>query len=391
MPHIHIRSFKTLKLPTNIDGVQFDFLATNTEHSGEHLIATTLEEKPFFLLVKEGQESSLLKSDKLTRPSANYFIQKGLLTYAKASESEVLDSNVPDHAKNIHLESDGALKTIDTFIDNFPRDREVRIEVGFGSGRHLLHQAKEHPDTLFIGLEIHKASIEQVLKQINIQKLDNLLLLDYDARLFMEFVPSNIVGKIYVHFPVPWDKKPQRRVISEAFVNEAIRVLKVDGRLELRTDSENYFQYAYETFTTLNKVKLEIFKNQEIAITSKYEDRWRRMEKNIYDVTMICAEESDPLDLTGDFDFETEAYDLEKIKALNTSTARFDGDFIHFERLYTITETKIMYRLSLGSFDRPEHLYLIIEPEHASYFPASPVRSRSNLIAHTQLKAMLHG
>ncbi|MEA3372506.1 MAG: tRNA (guanosine(46)-N7)-methyltransferase TrmB [Campylobacterota bacterium] len=391
MPHIHIRSFERLDLPAEIDGVSFDFLATNTEHSDEHLIAAKIEEKPFFLLVKESQESSLLKSDKITRPSANYFIHKGLLTYAKASQCEVLDSNVPDNAKNVHLASDSALKSIDTFIDNFPTDREVRIEVGFGSGRHLLHQARENPDILFIGLEIHKASIEQVLKQINIQQLDNILLLDYDARLFMEFVPSNIVGRIYVHFPVPWDKKLHRRVIGEAFVNEAIRVLKHGGRLELRTDSENYFQYAYETFTALNKVKLEIFKNQEIAITSKYEDRWRRMEKNIYDVTMICDEESEPLDLTGDFSFETQGYDLEKIKALNGKTERFDDGFIHFERLYDINDTKIMYRLSLGSYDRPEHLYLIIEPDQVNYFPSAPVRSRTNLSAHIQLKEMLHG
>ncbi len=391
MPHIHIRSFKTFPLPAEKEGVGFDFLATNSEHPDEHLIAARIEDKPFFLLVREGQESSLLKSDKITRPSANYYIQKGLLTYARSADCEILDSNVPDHAKNMHLASDSALKTIDAFTDDFPTDKEVRIEVGFGSGRHLLHQAKENPDVLFIGLEIHKASIEQVLKQINIQKLDNLLLLDYDARLFMEFVPSNIVGRIYVHFPVPWDKKPHRRVIGEAFVNEAIRVLKKGGRLELRTDSDNYFQYAYETFTALNKVKLEIFKNQEIAITSKYEDRWRRMEKNIYDVTMICDEESAPLDLAGDFNFEANSFDLEKIKALNGTTERFDGGFIHFERLYDIDDTKIMYRLSLGSFDRPEHLYLIIEPEQAGYFPSAPVRSRTNLTAHTQLKEILHG
>lgn len=391
MPHIHIRSFEKLALPAEREGVSFDFLATNVKHDDEHLIATRIEEKTFFLLVKESAESSLLKSDKLTRPSANYYIQKGLLTYARASGCEILGSNVPDNAKNMHLASDSALKTIHAFIDDFPTDREVRIEVGFGSGRHLLHQAKANPDILFIGLEIHKASIEQVLKQINIQKLDNVLLIDYDARLFMEFVPSNIVGKIYVHFPVPWDKKPHRRVISEAFVNEAIRVLKVGGRLELRTDSDNYFQYAFETFTSLSKLKLEIFKNQEIAITSKYEDRWRRMEKNIYDVTMICEEQSEPLDMGGNFTFDRQSYHLETIESFNGRTERFDGGFIHFERLYRINGEKLMYRLSLGSFDRPEHLYLIIGTNEAAYFPTPPVRSRTNLNAHSRLKEMLHG
>ncbi|MDX1295361.1 MAG: tRNA (guanosine(46)-N7)-methyltransferase TrmB [Sulfurimonadaceae bacterium] len=392
MPHIHIKEFKTVATPAESGECRYDFIATNTQHDDEHLIATTVEDKQFFLLVKEGEESSLLKSDKITRPSATYFVQKGLRTYADLSGCDVIDSNVPDQAKNPHLASDSALKRINDFAENFPEAEEIRIEVGFGSGRHLLHQAKENPNILFIGLEIHKASIEQVLKQINIQELDNVLLLDYDARLFMEFVPSNVVGRIYVHFPVPWDKKPHRRVISEAFVNESIRVLKKGGRLELRTDSENYFQYSWETFISMQKVKLEVFKNQEIAITSKYEDRWRKMEKNIYDVTMICDEESEPLSLEGGFAFEERAVDLEKLKGFNGETRRFEGGFIHFERLYGINGTdKLMYRISMGSFDRPEHLYLIADENGAEYFPAPPVRSRTNLVAHSRLCELIYG
>jgi tRNA (guanine-N7-)-methyltransferase len=392
MPHIHIAGFKRLPMPAEAGSCRFDFIATNIEFPDEHLIATDVEGKPFFLLVKEGEKKSLLKSDKITRPSATYFAQKGLRTYADLSGCEVIDSNVPDHAKNPHLASDSALKRIEEFAENFPEAKEIRIEVGFGSGRHLLHQAEENPDVLFIGLEIHKASIEQVLKQINIRKLENVLLLDYDARLFMEFVPSNVVGRIYVHFPVPWDKKPHRRVISPAFINEAIRVLQKGGRLELRTDSENYFQYSWETFIALQKVKLEIFKNQEIAVTSKYEDRWRRMEKNIYDVTMICDEESAPLDLEERFDFPGGTIDLEKFRSHNGQTLRFEGGFLHFERLFSIEgNDKLMYRLSMGSFDRPEHLYLIADTGGAAYFPAPPVKSRTNLNAHAQLCELIYG
>lgn len=391
MPHLHIKSFKRPQFPIEEDGVRFAHIATNTMHQDEHLIATSVEDKEFFLLVKESPQKSLLKSDKISRPSESHHVHKALLAYAAASGCEVTASNVPEDSKNIHLISDSSLKDISFFTDDFPVDREVRIEVGFGSGRHLLHQAKAEPDILFIGLEIHKPSIEQVLKQINIQQIDNLYLLDYDARLFMEFVPSNLVGRIYVHFPVPWDKKPHRRVISEAFVNEAIRVLKVGGRVELRTDSENYFQYAFETFTSLNRLRLEILKNQEIAISSKYEDRWKRMEKNIYDVTMTCEEKSGPIELFGDLSFEKSRKDLERIAKLNGSTERFEGGFIHFERLYSIDDGRLLYRLSMGSHDRPEHLYLYIGADDIHYFPSPPVRSRTNLTAHDHLRRLLYG
>lgn len=392
MPHIHTQAFKPIDMPAASGPCRFNFIATNIADKGERLIATEIEDKRFFLLVKTTQNSVMLKSDKITRPSATYFIQKALNTYATVSQSEVIDSNVPNTTKNPHLATDSALKQIEDFAENFPDVDEIRIEVGFGSGRHLLHQAKENPDILFIGLEIHKASIEQVLKQINIQNLDNLLLLDYDARLFMEFVPSNIVGRIYVHFPVPWDKKPHRRVISEAFINESIRVLKPAGRLELRTDSENYFEYSWQTFLSLQQVKLEVFKNQDIAITSKYEDRWRRMEKNIYDVTMICHEESPPLDLSTDFSFPATPVDPEHLKQLNGTTERFESGFLHLERLYAIeNDNRILCRVSMGNFDRPEHLYLIAGPDGAEYFPCRPVRSRANHTAHTRLCELIYG
>ena len=390
MPHLHIKEFKKISFPTTEDGVTFNFLAKNTNHTDDKLISTSIDGEDFFLLVREDENKCLLKTDKLTRPASTYNVHKCLLAYAKAAGLEVIESNVPDNAKNIHLQEVTALKSIDYFADKFPDAKDVAIEVGFGSGRHLLHQAKENPDTLFIGIEIHRPSIEQVLKQISIQELDNLLVLDYDARLFMELVPSNIVSKIFVHFPVPWDKKPHRRVISTSFIEESQRVLGVDGRLELRTDSENYYAYSYETFISFPKISLEINKNRDIAVSSKYEDRWKLMEKNIYDVTMINEIDSNALVLEGDFSFTKFKKDNAAVLKLHSTTTRFDGGFIHFERAYEMDDG-IMMRVSMGSFDRPEHLYIVLRGEEISYYPSLPLKSKSNLRAHKFLDEVING
>jgi len=390
MPHLHIEEFKAIEFPQILDGVTFSFLAKNPNHKGESLISANMDGEDFFLLVKEEDGRNLLKSDKLTRPASTYNVHRALLSYAKLADLDVINSNVPDVQKNEHLVENDALKNIEYFATNFSTDKELRVEVGFGSGRHLLHQAAQNPNIMFIGIEIHRPSIQQVLKQVSIQNLDNLLVLDYDARLFMELIPSNIVGKIYVHFPVPWDKKPHRRVISTSFIEEARRVLKVDGRLELRTDSENYYAYSYETFINFNKTILHINKNKDIAVTSKYEDRWKKMEKNIYDITMINEEDSDALSLDGNFDFDKVTLSKEKLLELHSKTSRFEGGFIHFERVYSM-ENGAMIRLSIGSFDRPEHLYLIVKEGVASYYPSLPLKSRSNLKAHKFLMEMLNG
>jgi len=390
MPHLHIEEFKQIEFAQVYDEVSFNFMASNAKHEDEKLISTTVDGEDFFLLVKEEENKSLLKTDKLTRPASIHNVHRALLAYAKAAGLHVLNSNVPETQKNIHLQEETALKKIEYFANKFPLDKEVRIEVGFGSGRHLLHQAATHRDVLFIGIEIHRPSIEQVLKQSVIQKLDNLLVLDYDARLFMELVPSNIVGAIYVHFPVPWDKKPHRRVISTSFIEEARRVLKVGGTLELRTDSENYYAYSYETFIAFNKTTLQINKNKDIAISSKYEDRWKKMEKNIYDVTMINDELSKTLTIEGDFTFSKPGLNFDEMIELHNKTFRFEDGFIHFERVYKI-KNGVMLRLSMGSFDRPEHLYIIIDEKGTSYYPDLPLKSRSNLKAHKELGKVLHG
>lgn len=390
MPHLHIEKFKEIDFPQTKNGVDFNFIATNANHKDERLISVSVEGEDFFLLVKEEENRNLLKTDKLTRPASIHNVHKALSAYANIAELNVIASNVLSGEKNVHLEEVTALKKIEYFAQEFPTDREVRIEVGFGSGRHLLHQAANNPEILFIGIEIHRPSIEQVLKQISIQKLDNLLVLDYDARLFLELVPSNLVGKVYVHFPVPWDKKPHRRVISTSFIEECRRVLKVDGRLELRTDSENYYAYSYETFIAFNKTVLHINKNKDIEVSSKYEDRWKKMEKNIYDVTMINEEDSPPLTIEGDFLFSNAEISFEKILKLHGTTKKYEGGFIHFERAYTLDDG-IMMRLSMGNFDRPEHLYVIIKKEGIVYYPELPLKSRGNLVAHKFLDEVLHG
>ncbi len=393
MPHIVTKAFQPVPLPKEREGIIYLFSAKNAVLPGEWLIAVQAKGQSFFLVVRENDDKVLLKSDKTTRPPETALLHKALMGYAKLANLEILHSNIPPKIGNPHLEKIDALKDIHFFAKHFPTDKEVHIEVGFGSGRHLLYQAKNNPDILFIGLEIHRPSIEQVLKQINIQNLQNLLVLDYDARLFLEQVPSNIVGKIYVHFPVPWDKKPHRRIISKAFIEESMRVLKKGGKLELRTDSENYYAYSYETFMDFPKIDIEIKKNKDIAITSKYEERWKRMEKNIYDIIMINDVHSDALRIEGSFSFDNLRVNPKTLPSLHHKKMVQEGYFVHFERLYTILEREdaFLVKLSLGSFDRPEHLYLIIEKEHISYYPREPLKSKANLLAHQKVCEVLRG
>lgn len=392
MPHIRISAFEPITLPQSIDGVSFHQIFKNDYESPDWLVLTSFENRDFFIWIKPTEGEYLIKAEKATRPAANFYIQHAIRSFAKLIGNEILDSNIPKQIKRHHLdEHDKALKNIDFFTNAFPSEKPIVIEVGFGSGRHLLYQAKAHPENLYIGIEIHKPSIEQVIKQIKIQALDNLILLNYDARIFLEFVPSNIVKQIFVHFPVPWDKKPSRRVISRFFIDEAVRVLDPEGTLELRTDSENYFNYALKTFLDVNKLDIRIKKNQDSVVSSKYEDRWIKQEKNIYDIYMLGLEHSPELRIKAEFSFEPKAIRHQNVKAHVGQTLKSTEGFIHFERLYAHNDQDYMIRMSLGNFEHPEHLYLRIQNDTASYFPNAPIPSSTNLAMHHIITEVLYG
>ncbi len=389
MPHIKIESFDESILPFEAEGVGFEWFARNLEHPEEGLIGIECDGVPFLLNLKPKGEALLLKGEKITRPSPSTLLKRALKAYVDKVKPRVLFDNLstPERAKLQKPPS--ALKDISEFDPSSLPDKPLWVEIGFGSGRHLVHQAKENPDVHLVGLEIHRPSLEQVLRRIELDGIENLWVIDYDARLFMELLPSNRVGRIFVHFPVPWDKKPHRRVISDSFLRESLRVLEKGGTLELRTDSENYFRYAMEVFTRPKEVRLTLSKNLEAAVRSKYEDRWRRMEKNIYQIDVESLEESKPRLQEYDFSFK-KALPLNKLFEKRPEKAWIERDyFIHLERFYAINEREGLVRLSFGSFDRPEHKFILLKGGEAAYYPRPPVKTATNFRAHMKIREWL--
>ncbi len=396
MPHIVFEKKELISTPSSKDGVDFDFIAksynfTQKTRKTEYRIALRNEGKDFLLSLKPKNEHFMIKADKVTRISPVTLVKNALNAYVNLNESNILFSNtnilkLKEEAPNQYL------KDINYFVDEFNTTKEIQIEIGFGSGRHLLHQAKSNPNIQFIGLEIHYPSIEQLLKQLELQNITNVVVVNYYARRFMEFIESNKVGKIFVHFPVPWDKKPHRRIYSNEFVNEALRVLKVTGTLELRTDSRKYFDYCTELLTNLPKGRITIDINKDLAVSSKYEDRWKKQGKNIYDVVLEAQDIDKNIDLNFDFSFDFKI-DFNKIlTTIPTKSLIEKNYFIHIEELYTIENKNNsgLIKLTMGNFDRPVTKYIHVDEGSVSYYQGNPLPTSSNINAHEKLKEILN-
>lgn len=389
MPNFHTKTLKPLAYPCTYNETTFTYEARSKRDTRLVMASTQGEELLIRIQPKENGEW-LVKGDKVTRPTQASFLQKALIDFRDASAAEEIFSNI-EPKKFLHVKHSPYLKEIEFFANDFACTQEIWVEIGFGSGRHLLHQAKKNPQIQFIGLEIHKPSIEQVLKQCELQNIENILVVDYDARLFMEFLSSNSVGRIFVHFPVPWDKKPHRRVFSAAFIEEALRVLHVKGTLELRTDSPLYFEFTFAQMMQLAKADVQVKKNAELEITSKYEDRWRKMEKDIYDVILTNEMHSEPITKPGTLQFDQHV-DFAKICAVfKEELWRGEGFFVHMEELFVIDANSGLIRLSFGANERNEKCFLQIQNGEVSYLPNAILATKSNVAAHTLIKEWFHG
>ncbi len=389
MPNIQTKKLELIKFPATFGEYTYKFIAKDDR--GEGVLFTTFKDKSFSLQIIQRESNFLIKGDKLTRPSPISIIQNALDGFAVLHELKLTFSNTNTKNENIHLKDDlGILKDAHYFTDDFNYDKEIWIEIGFGSGRHLVHLAKLYPKIQFIGLEIHRPSIEQVIKQCKIQDIQNIIISNFDARVFMQLINSNSVGKIFVHFPIPWDKKPHRRVISTSFISEALRVLKTDGTLELRTDSQNYFDYAFKTIQELKKFDITIKKNHDLAVSSKYEDRWKKKQKNIYDISLTNREISKTKKLTPKLIFDKKVNFSDIKKRFTNHIIRGEDYFVHFENIYQVDDNCGLIKLSLGAYAKCEHKYLLFIDNMVKYFPNISLPIEQNYKSHQKIKEFLY-
>ncbi|NOZ90458.1 MAG: tRNA (guanosine(46)-N7)-methyltransferase TrmB [Epsilonproteobacteria bacterium] len=391
MPHITVKPFDTSVIKEDrYLNTQLLFKANDLDSSDE-IIGVEVENEKFLLCLKKSKQNWLLKYDKVTRPIDVNLVKQAIGNISQSLKLDIVNSNINIRKTQTKLANQYE-KSIEDFINvEFPFDT-VSIEVGFGSGKHLLYQALNNPNRLFIGIEIHTPSAQQVLRQIELQSIKNIWVVNYDARLLLEMMPSNSCSNIFVHFPVPWDKKPHRRVISPSFLDESMRVLKKNGRLELRTDSYKYFWYSLDVFLgeNVSKSSLEIRKNESLEVTSKYEARWLKQEKDIYDVFVTSLQNSPKRDFDFDFSFDNIVYKNKVLDKITKKPILFDGFFFHFERVYRVSQSAILLKLTLGSFDRPEQKYIWMDNSMSYYFGSPPVKTLTNYKAHLKIKEYLN-
>jgi tRNA (guanine-N7-)-methyltransferase len=127
-----------------------------------------------------------------------------------------------------------------------PPVEEVRLEIGFGGGEHLIAEAQTFPDTGFIGCEPYVNGMAKILAQIEARNIGNIRLIAGDAAELLAWAPPRSLARVDLIHPDPWPKRRhwKRRFVQDATVAGLARVLKPGGEFRFVSDIAGYCEWT---------------------------------------------------------------------------------------------------------------------------------------------------
>lgn len=153
---------------------------------------------------------------------------------------------------DIHFRDINHHKDLTDIIKNAnENNKEVHLEIGFGSGIVLRERAKIIPDSLHIGFEMKNKFVKRVQEYGKKYNLNNMFLKQCDAKYVIpRFIPIESLDKIYIYYPDPWWKNKHKKYIlfDFTFITDLYRALKPNGILYVKTDVIEYYQIIKERF-----------------------------------------------------------------------------------------------------------------------------------------------
>lgn len=122
------------------------------------------------------------------------------------------------------------------------------LEIGFGGGEHMAHQAALHPDVTMIGAEAFRNGVAKALAHMEAGALKNLRIHHGDARALLDALPDNSMERVYLLYPDPWPKERQkrRRFVSPQNLAAIHRVLVPGGLFLFASDIADYVGWTRE-------------------------------------------------------------------------------------------------------------------------------------------------
>ena len=129
--------------------------------------------------------------------------------------------------------------------DFFKNDNPIVLELGCGKGEYSVGLAQLNPNKNFIGIDVKGARFWRGAKTAVDTGMHNVAFVRTQIELINHIFAENEVSEIWITFPDPQIKykRTKHRMTNSEFLQNYKKVLKQDGLMHLKTDSE--FMHGY--------------------------------------------------------------------------------------------------------------------------------------------------
>ncbi|MDB5572957.1 MAG: tRNA ((7)-)-methyltransferase [Tardiphaga sp.] len=158
----------------------------------------------------------------------------------RAHQADLIAGLLPTLALDISSRVDDLDSAFASPVEN------VRLEIGFGGGEHLIAEALAFPNTGFIGCEPYVNGMAKILAQIEHHGISNIRLFAGDAAELLAWAPEKSLARVDLIHPDPWPKKRhwKRRFVQDATIAQLARVLPPGGEFRFVCDIDTYVEWT---------------------------------------------------------------------------------------------------------------------------------------------------
>ena len=174
----------------------------------------------------------------------------------------------------------------------FNNNNPIVLELGCGKGEYTVSLAERNPNINYIGIDIKGARFWRGAKTAIEENLYNVAFIRTQIELVEYIFGENEVDEIWITFPDPQIKykRTKHRMTNLAFIERYRKILKANGIMHLKTDSEFMHGYTlgllhgvgYEViYANHNVYKLEGSPKEVTDIQTFYESQYLEQDKAI--------------------------------------------------------------------------------------------------------------
>ena len=138
----------------------------------------------------------------------------------------------------------------------FKNKAPIILELGCGKGEYSLYLSKKYPRKNFVGIDIKGARFWRGAKTAIESEINNVAFLRTQIELIDHCFDTNEVDEIWITFPDPQikHKRSKHRLTNPKMLDIYKKILKDNGIVHLKTDSEFFFGYTIGIVSQIGKV-----------------------------------------------------------------------------------------------------------------------------------------